>query len=96
VAAIQRYMVGTTGEIRVLALWHRKERQMALNPPFTIRIEKPETALAETMNEMRTWLDSHGVQPVEFKIAMTGIPGISFDVRFRTEDEAVLFEQVFA
>lgn len=69
---------------------------MALDPPFTIRIEKPETALAETMNEMRTWLDKHGVQPVEFKIAMTGIPGIAFDVQFRSEDEAVQFEQVFA
>jgi hypothetical protein len=69
---------------------------MAVDPPFTIRIEKPETALAETMNEMRTWLDSHRVQPVEFKIAMTGIPGIVFDVQFQTEDEAVLFERVFA
>jgi hypothetical protein len=69
---------------------------MALVPPFTIRIEKPGTALAETMNEMRAWLDKHGVQPVEFKIAMTGIPGIAFDVQFRSEDEAVQFEQVFA
>jgi hypothetical protein len=69
---------------------------MALDPPFTIRIEKPETALAETMNEMRTWLDKHGFQPIEFTIAMTGIPGIVFDVQFRSEDEAVLFEQVFA
>ena len=69
---------------------------MERDPAFTIRIEKPETALAETMNEMRTWLDKHRVNPVEFKIAMTGMPGIFFDVRFRTEDEAVLFEQVFA
>ncbi len=69
---------------------------MALNPPFTIRIEKPEVALAETMAEMRAWFDKHRVQPVEFKIAMTGLPGIAFDLRFRTEDEAVLFERVFA
>ena len=41
---------------------------MALNPPFTIRIEKPENALAETMNEMRIWLDKHEVQPIEFKL----------------------------
>ena len=68
---------------------------MALNPPFTIRVEKPEVALAETMAEMRTWLDKHGVRPVEFKIAMTGVPGIAFDLQFRSEDEAVLFERVF-
>src|ERR1700724_3587404 len=61
---------------------HRKDRQMALDRPFTIRIEKPETALAETMNEMRTWLDKHKVQPVDFKIAMTGMPGIAFDIQF--------------
>jgi len=41
---------------------------MALDPPFTIRVEKPETALAEPMNEMRAWLDEHGFQPIEFKI----------------------------
>ena len=57
---------------------------MALNPPFTIRVEKPEVALAETMNAMRTWLDKHRVQPVEFKIAMTGMPGIAFDIQFRS------------
>jgi hypothetical protein len=69
---------------------------MALNPPFTIRIEKPENALGETMNEMRAWLDEHRVQPMHFKIAMTGFPGIAFDLRFRSEEEAVLFEKIFA
>jgi hypothetical protein len=67
-----------------------------LDSPFTIRIEKPEVALAETMAEMRNWLDKHRVLPVAFKIAMTGLPGIAFDVQFRSEDEAVLFERVFA
>jgi hypothetical protein len=69
---------------------------MALDPPFTIRIEKPETALAETMNAMRAWLDEHKVEPVEFKIAMTGFPGIAIDLRFRREEEAILFERIFA
>jgi hypothetical protein len=69
---------------------------MALDPPFTIRIEKPETALADTMAEMREWLDKHRVQPVLFKIAMTGFPGIAFDIQFRSEDEAHLFERQFA
>jgi hypothetical protein len=68
---------------------------MALSPPFTIHVEKPEVSLAETMNEFRTWLDEVGFQPVKFKIAMTEVPGIAFDVQFQSEDEAALFEQVF-
>jgi hypothetical protein len=69
---------------------------MALDPPFTIRIEKPETPLADAMAEMREWLDKHRVQPLEFKIARTGLPGIAFDIRFRSEHEAHLFEQQFS
>ena len=68
---------------------------MALDPPFTIRIEKPETALADTMAEITTWLDMHRVQPVLFKIAMTGFPGIAFDIQFHSEGEAHLFERQF-
>ena len=64
---------------------------MALNPPFTVRIEKPDTSLADAMSEMREWLDHHQVKPVEFKIAlaMTGVSGIVFDIRFQREEEAV-------
>ena len=69
---------------------------MALDPPFTVRVEKPETMLANAINEMRAWLDHHEVKPVEFKIAMTGMPGIVFDIRFRREEEATLFERAFA
>jgi hypothetical protein len=45
-----------------------------------------ETMLANAMNEMRAWLDTHRVKPVEFKIAMTGMPGIVFDIRLRREE----------
>jgi hypothetical protein len=71
---------------------------MALNPPFTVRIEKPDTSLADAMSEMREWLDHHQVKPVEFKIAlaMTGVSGIVFDIRFQREEEAIRFERVFA
>ena len=69
---------------------------MAPNPAFTIRIEKHDAKLADMMNEMRSWLDKHKVQPVEFKIATTAMPLIAFDIQFRSEDEAVLFAQVFA
>jgi hypothetical protein len=65
--------------------------------PFTIRIEKPEVALAETMAEMRAWLDKHRVQPVQFKIERTGmLPNVAFNLQFRSGDEAVLFERMFA
>jgi hypothetical protein len=69
---------------------------MALNPPFTVRVEKPETMFADAMNEMRSWFDNHQVKPVEFKIAMAGMPGIVFAIRFRREEEATLFERAFA
>ena len=69
---------------------------MALNPPFTVRVEKPEMMLANTMIEMRSWLDNHRVKPVEFKIAMAGMPGIVFAIRFRREEEATLFERAFS
>lgn len=69
---------------------------MALNSPVTIRVKRPEAALAETMAEMRSWFDEHRVQPAVFKIAMTGMPEIAFDVQFLSEDEAVLFERFFA
>ena len=70
---------------------------MALNPPFTIYIEKPEVELAGTMAEMRMWLDQHMVKPIQFKIERTlTLPNIAFAIQFRSEDEAVLFERVFA
>ena len=69
---------------------------MALNPPVTVRIQKPEDALAGTMAEMRAWFDEHRIQPAVFKIAMSGMPGIAFDVQFQSEEDAVLFERFFA
>jgi hypothetical protein len=70
---------------------------VALNPPFMIRVEKPEVALAETMAEMRAWLDKHRVEPIQFKVERAlALPNIAFAVQFRREDEAVLFERAFA
>ena len=61
-----------------------------------IRIEKPETALANAMNEMRIWLDHTRLQPVGFKIAIAGDTGIAFDVTFQNKADAAQFEQAFA
>jgi len=74
-----------------------KERQMAPNSPFRIRIEKPEVALTTTMAEMRSWLDKHEVELAEFRIERTAtLPNIAFVIRFRSENEAVVFAQAFA
>jgi len=69
--------------------------KMTLDPLFTIRVEKPETALAEAMREMRVWLNNTALEPVEFKIAIAGIAGIAFDVTFRSEADADQFRQAF-
>jgi hypothetical protein len=68
---------------------------MMLDPSFIVRIERPDTALANALNEMRTWLDNTRLQPVEFKIAIAGVSGIAFDVTFHSEADACQFEQAF-
>jgi hypothetical protein len=70
--------------------------EMTLNPLLAVRVEKPETALADAMNEMRTWLDNTPLQPVGFKVVVAGVTGIAFDVMFRSEAEAAQFKQAFA
>ena len=40
---------------------------MALSLPFVVRIEKkPERSFGATMNDIRTWLDHRGIEPVSF------------------------------
>ena len=69
---------------------------MTLKDPRTIRVEKPEASFADLMNRIRSWLDNHKIEPTEFK-SDTAEPGsVAFDIRFRSEDEARLFEMEFA
>jgi hypothetical protein len=68
---------------------------MTLASSFIVRVEKPETALANAMNEMRIWLDHTRLQPVGFKIATAGNTGIAFDVTFQNKADAAQFEQAF-
>jgi hypothetical protein len=63
--------------------------------PFTIRVEKPAATLANAMAEMRAWLDNTALKPVDFKIAAAGNANIAFDVTFRTSTEARQFERAF-
>ena len=65
-------------------------------PLFTVHIEKPRTALADTMSAMRSWLDHAALDPVEFKIAAAGAFAlIAFDVTFQSEAAAGLFQEAF-
>jgi hypothetical protein len=47
------------------------------------------------MNDIRSWLDSHKIQPVDFRPGEGGPGTVAFEIRFRREDEAHLFEQAF-
>ena len=69
---------------------------MAFDPPFTERVEKkPERSFGATMNEIRTWLDHHNMNSISFKPVAEAKSGVGFEIGFRTEDEAFLFEREF-
>jgi hypothetical protein len=67
---------------------------MARNSPLSVHVEKPEGEFGEAMNEIRSWLDSHNIQPIAFRPEKaSGV--LAFDIRFPREHEARLFEQAF-
>jgi hypothetical protein len=69
---------------------------MTLKSPLSVRVEKPQKAFGVAMNEIRTWLDAHKIQPVDFRPDPTRGPGaVAFEIKFRREEEARLFEQTF-
>jgi len=47
------------------------------------------------MRKIRSWLDHNKIQPVTFKIISAGVGRLKFELDFRSEDEAFLFEQKF-
>ena len=62
---------------------------------YCIYMETPVgTPLGETIKDIRTWLDRHNIEPIEFK-SETQHGVITLDIRFRSQDEALLFEQDF-
>ena len=63
---------------------------MALATPTVIRAGN----LGDTMNNIRTWLDSEKIEPVEFKTVVSQA-GIGFEISFRSEQEAERFQQRF-
>ena len=62
---------------------------------YSICIETPVgTPLGDSMNDVRPWLDRHKIEPVEFK-SETKSGVVTLDIRFRSQDEARLFERDF-
>ena len=55
--------------------------------PFRVHFEKPPPALADFMGDLRIWLDSNKIQPIEFKTSPHG-GSVPIDVQFDNEDEA--------
>jgi hypothetical protein len=68
---------------------------MTQGSPRYVRVEATRLAFAKTMNEMRTWLDAHKIQPSDFKIVPTET-GIAVDLQFPDEYHTSLFQQKFA
>jgi hypothetical protein len=69
---------------------------MALLRPVVVQSENSKsTPLAVTMKDIRTWLVSEQIEPVEFK-TVVGRAGLGFEISFREESEAERFQQQFA
>jgi hypothetical protein len=63
---------------------------------FGIYFETPVgTPLGASIKHVRPWLDRHNIEPIEFR-SETQHGVVTLDIRFRGQDEALLFEQDFA
>jgi hypothetical protein len=67
------------------------ERTMTQNSPFSVRVERAGKKFGEAMNEIRSWLDRHKIQPTRFKSDIQ-----EFEINFAREDEARLFARTFS
>jgi len=62
-----------------------------------VRVAKPSSGSSGLlMNDMRTWLDHQGIQPMGFKAITLDAGHVAFDVEFRHADQAALFRTAFA
>ena len=69
---------------------------MALLIPVVVHADNPRNApLDKAMNDIRVWLDSERIQPVEFKMVVNG-RDLGFEISFRHEEDAARFEAQFA
>jgi hypothetical protein len=72
-----------------------KERRIVLPSSVVVQAESSKNMLAKTMDDIRTWLDSERIEPVEFK-TVVGRAGLGFEISFRDEREAERFQERFA
>jgi hypothetical protein len=68
---------------------------MMLKSPLSVRVEAPGRAFGIAMNEIRTWLDAHKIQPSDFRPDSAAPGAVAFEITFRQEYEAQLFEETF-
>ena len=67
---------------------------MALKSPLIVRVEEiPETgtSFGDAMNDIRTWLDHHHIQPVVFKTISRSPAGMGFEIAFANHHDARFF-----
>jgi hypothetical protein len=48
------------------------------------------------MNDIRVWLDHRNIEPAWFKPVAKADSGVGFEIGFKTEEEARLFQQAFS
>ena len=64
--------------------------------PRCVQVQKPEASFGVILNEMRSWLHHRKIEPAEFKCLPVEPGVVAFDIRFKNENEAELFERAFA
>lgn len=68
---------------------------MTQSSPFIVRVERSGKAFGAAMNEIRSWLDSHRIQPIDFRPGEAAPGAVAFEIKFGREDEARQFERDF-
>ena len=68
---------------------------MPVRTPVSMHMENlPNTPLASTLAEFRTWLDSEKIEPVDFKMVVNGLD-FGFEISFKNDRDAERFQQRF-
>lgn len=70
-------------------------RSASLSSPLIVRVEKAGKAFGTAMNEIRSWLDSHKIQPIDFRPRESDAGRVAFEITFKHAHEARQFEQEF-
>jgi hypothetical protein len=69
---------------------------VALFAPVMVQAENSRNMpLAKTMKDIRIWLDSERIEPVQFK-TVVGRAGLGFEISFSQENQAERFQERFA